>query len=175
MFTIRLQTLNSCCPVRRPAQDSWSDGIGMCQPCNPIPLRAFHPNSTTGWSTADCPYSCSVGVPNVASNKNCLDPLDYALTFFGGWKAAGGLGPLFFGWVGANHLVNPRPYGRYISSWWGLQTNLELEGPTLYMFVFFMWPNHNPKNRWEILGLKWYKYKQSQIRLEVYGIVFSMV
>ena len=74
-------------------------------------------------------------------------------------RLLGGWGRFFFGWVGANHLVNPRPYGRYISSWWGLQTNLELEGPTLYMFLFFMWPNHNQKKRWEILGLKWYKYK----------------
>lgn len=69
-------------------KDSWSDGLGItCLPCNRIPGKAYHPNTTQGWSTPNCPYSCSVGVPNVASNPNCLDPLDYALAFFGGWKA----------------------------------------------------------------------------------------
>eukprot|EP00435_Cladocopium_sp_Y103_P005629 s248_g1.t2 len=72
-------------------KDSWSDGVGMCQPCNPIPTKGFHPNTTQGWSGPDCPYSCSVGVPNVASNPQCLDGMDYALTFFGGWKGVLGI------------------------------------------------------------------------------------
>ena len=113
------------------SKDSWSDGVGMCLPCNPIPAKGFHPNTTVGHASPDCPwvlffdicfhvypkkmgsmfiqfdyahiffrwvgwlvqppttvgpYSCSLGVPNVASNPYCLDPIDYALGFFGGWK-----------------------------------------------------------------------------------------
>lgn len=38
------------------SKDSWSDGVGMCLPCNPIPAKGFHPNTTVGHASPDCPW-----------------------------------------------------------------------------------------------------------------------
>lgn len=56
----------------------------MCHPCTNKPAKGTY--STKGWYTPICPYTCGVGVPNVGSNPNCLDGIEYALSFFGGWK-----------------------------------------------------------------------------------------
>ncbi|CAJ1364618.1 unnamed protein product [Effrenium voratum] len=66
-------------------------GLGVCQTCKPIPERGHYVNITGGCVTSSCPYSCGVGVPNVASNPSCLDPVEYALSFFGGLKGMLGI------------------------------------------------------------------------------------
>ena len=63
---------------------TWSNhALGSCEPCKPIPPKGIF--SKKAWATPDCPYTCSSGVPNKASNPDCKGPIDYALGFFGGW------------------------------------------------------------------------------------------
>eukprot|EP00931_Biecheleriopsis_adriatica_P034498 TRINITY_DN19909_c0_g1_i1.p1 TRINITY_DN19909_c0_g1~~TRINITY_DN19909_c0_g1_i1.p1 ORF type:complete len:1589 (+),score=265.49 TRINITY_DN19909_c0_g1_i1:35-4768(+) len=64
---------------------TWSNGsFQSCRPCHNKPSKGNY--TKWGWYNDKCPFDCSVGVPNVASNPKCLDPLDYALRFFGGTK-----------------------------------------------------------------------------------------
>ncbi|CAE7671298.1 pim2 [Symbiodinium pilosum] len=63
----------------------WSQGgLGICQACRNKPPNGNY--TKAAWPSADCPYSCGVGVPNQKSNPGCLDPMAYALSFFGGPK-----------------------------------------------------------------------------------------
>ena len=90
----------------------WSQGgLGICQACRNKPPNGNYTKAVAchcilflftckfilydivldlpceaAWPSADCPYSCGVGVPNQKSNPGCLDPMAYALSFFGGPK-----------------------------------------------------------------------------------------
>ncbi|CAE7030640.1 pim2 [Symbiodinium sp. CCMP2592] len=63
----------------------WSSGgLSGCQACTNKPPNGNYTKSK--WPNPNCPYSCGVGVPNRKSNPGCLDPMAYALSFFGGAK-----------------------------------------------------------------------------------------
>ena len=63
----------------------WSlGGLNGCQACTNKPPNGNY--TKTHWPNAECPYACGVGVPNRKSNPGCLDPMEYALSFFGGPK-----------------------------------------------------------------------------------------
>ncbi|CAE7292248.1 pim2 [Symbiodinium necroappetens] len=63
----------------------WSSGgLSACQACENKPPNGNYTKSK--WPNSNCPYSCGVGVPNRKSNPACLDPMAYALSFFGGPK-----------------------------------------------------------------------------------------
>ena len=59
-----------------------SDGLIDCYKCKNIPKSANF--SGKGATSPNCPYVCPAGYPDVLQNPECLDPLHYFMSFFGG-------------------------------------------------------------------------------------------
>ncbi|CAE7200936.1 pim2 [Symbiodinium natans] len=66
------------CPV-----GLWGDGEGTCQECtNHLGKHGIY--TTEGWANETCPYQCIPGLPAVQINPDCLNNIDFAVSFFGG-------------------------------------------------------------------------------------------